>query len=99
MLLKTIDRILKFSFALTKNIFELHTRKITSISQDAFLFSGSVRSNLDPDNRHSDGDIKRAIEQVDLEEKVAYLGGLDGKIAEMGNNLSAGQKQLFCLAR
>jgi len=74
-------------------------RKITSISQDPFLFSGTVRSNLDPDGRHSELDIKRAIEQVELEEKVAVLGGLDGQIAERGQNLSAGQKQLFCLAR
>ena len=74
-------------------------RKITSISQDPFLFSGTVRGNLDPDEKHDDTAISRAIEQVDLEEKVAFLGGLDGTITERGANLSAGQKQLFCLAR
>ena len=74
-------------------------RKVTTISQDAFLFSGSVRSNIDPAEKYSDNEIRRVIEQVDLEEKVAFLGGLDGKITEKGGNLSAGQKQLFCLAR
>ena len=74
-------------------------RKVTTISQDAFLFAGSVRSNLDPAEKFSDNEIQRVIEQVDLDEKVAFLGGLGGQISEKGGNLSAGQKQLFCLAR
>ena len=30
---------------------------------------------------------------------LSILGGLDGIISEKGQNLSAGQKQLMCLAR
>jgi ABC-type multidrug transport system fused ATPase/permease subunit len=72
---------------------------VTSISQDAFLFSGSVRFNLNPEDIHTDVQIYSALQKVDLEEKVAQMGGLDGLITERGGNLSSGEKQLFCLAR
>lgn len=31
--------------------------------------------------------------------KLSFSGGLEGKVGEKGCNLSAGQKQLVCLAR
>ena len=34
------------------------------IPQDATLFSGTIRENLDPFNKHSDDDIWRALDQV-----------------------------------
>jgi len=36
---------------------------------------------------------------VQLGGAVARLGGLDARMAEAGDNLSVGQRQLFCLAR
>ncbi len=34
-----------------------------------------------------------------MKRPVADMGGLDARMAEAGDNLSAGQRQLFCLAR
>ncbi len=36
---------------------------------------------------------------VQMRRPVADMGGLDARMAEAGDNLSAGQRQLFCLAR
>lgn len=39
------------------------------------------------------------LRAVQLAATVKRLGGLDARMAEAGNNLSVGQRQLFCLAR
>jgi ABC-type multidrug transport system fused ATPase/permease subunit len=39
------------------------------------------------------------LRAVQLAAAVRKLGGLDARMAEAGNNLSVGQRQLFCLAR
>ncbi|NWX07780.1 MRP1 protein, partial [Caloenas nicobarica] len=74
--------------------------KITVVPQDPVLFSGSLRMNLDPLNRHTDADIWTALELTQLKNFVAALPDqLEYKCTEQGENLSAGQKQLVCLAR
>lgn len=40
--------------------------RLTIIPQDAILFSGTLRINLDPFNKHSDDDIWRALEHAHL---------------------------------
>ncbi|KAL6756466.1 P-loop containing nucleoside triphosphate hydrolase protein [Haematococcus lacustris] len=74
-------------------------RQLAIIPQDPVLFSGSVRSNLDPWGRHPDEALWGALRAVQMQRAVQALGGLSGKIAEGGDSLSAGQRQLFCLAR
>lgn len=44
--------------------------RISVIPQTPFLFSGTVRQNLDPWNRHSDGEIWGALRSSGLEEVV-----------------------------
>jgi ABC-type transport system involved in cytochrome bd biosynthesis fused ATPase/permease subunit len=39
------------------------------------------------------------LRSAQLEAAVAKAGGLDATMAECGDNLSVGQRQLFCLAR
>jgi ABC-type multidrug transport system fused ATPase/permease subunit len=43
--------------------------------------------------------VLAALERVGLAEAVRTLGGLDGKVADGGENLSTGERQLVCLAR
>ena len=60
----------------------------------------TIRANVDPTIKMSDDDIWSALRQVQLEKFVTGLPGkLDSKLEKSGNNLSTGQKQLFCLAR
>ena len=78
---------------------ELRT-KLTIIPQDPVLFSGTLRINLDPFQHHSDEDIWNALKLAHLHEFVNSLeAGLQNEIAEGGENLSIGQRQLICLAR
>lgn len=44
--------------------------RLTIIPQDAVLFSGSLRMNLDPFDKHSDEDIWRSLEHAHLKEFV-----------------------------
>lgn len=74
-------------------------RHIGWVSQEPFLFSGTVRANLDPEGRLGDTALRNLLGDCGLDEVVARLGGLDGLLVERGRNLSAGERQLFCLAR
>ncbi|XP_014296340.1 probable multidrug resistance-associated protein lethal(2)03659 [Microplitis demolitor] len=68
--------------------------KISIIPQEPFLFSGTLRRNLDPFEQYPDSILWSALEDVELKEM-----GLEGHVNEGGTNLSVGQRQLVCLAR
>ncbi|OTB06833.1 hypothetical protein M426DRAFT_318543 [Hypoxylon sp. CI-4A] len=75
-------------------------RRLAIIPQDAALFEGTVRDNLDPGHVHDDTELWSVLDHARLKEHVASMeGGLEAKINEGGSNLSAGQRQLISLAR
>ncbi|KAL6871922.1 P-loop containing nucleoside triphosphate hydrolase protein [Trichoderma novae-zelandiae] len=75
-------------------------RRLAIIPQDAALFEGSVRDNLDPGHVHDDSELWSVLDHARLKDHVSSLeGGLEAKIHEGGSNLSQGQRQLVSLAR
>ncbi|EDO36474.1 predicted protein [Nematostella vectensis] len=73
---------------------------LTIIPQDPVLFSGTLRFNLDPFDAYSDEDLWEVLEVSHLKAFASGLPeGLLHPIAEGGENLSVGQRQLVCLAR
>ncbi|CAJ0961700.1 unnamed protein product [Ranitomeya imitator] len=74
--------------------------KLNIIPQDPVLFSGTVRMNLDPLEKHSDADLWEALDMCHLKNFVQSLPKkLYHEVSEGGENLSVGQRQLICLAR
>ncbi|CAN6354014.1 unnamed protein product [Urochloa humidicola] len=74
--------------------------KLSIIPQEPTLFRGSVRSNVDPLVLHTDEDIWEALDKCQLKKTICALPGLlESPVNDDGENWSAGQRQLFCLAR
>uniref|UniRef100_A0A8C5GM19 ATP-binding cassette, sub-family C (CFTR/MRP), member 10 n=1 Tax=Gouania willdenowi TaxID=441366 RepID=A0A8C5GM19_GOUWI len=73
--------------------------RLAVIPQDPFLFSGSVRENLDPCGRYPEPQLLDVVEQCHLSSVVSRIGGLDADVGERGKFFSSGQRQLLCLAR
>ena len=92
----------------TVGLKDLRTR-LAIIPQDPTLFRGTIRSNLDPFNEHSDLELWSALRQADLvdansssptdKDNPPSRIQLDGVVEEEGLNFSLGQRQLMALAR
>lgn len=73
---------------------------IAIIPQDPQLWEGTLRDNIDPGQAYSDDALWKSLEQARLKEYISSLpGGLDAMLTEGASNLSAGQRQLLCVAR
>ena len=88
---------------------------IAVIPQDPVLFSGTIRSNLDPFAEHHEEKLEEVLVRVGLlkkkhpgvssfdsiasTESFCHLNGLDDLCAEGGINFSVGQRQLLVIAR
>ncbi|CAJ2677615.1 unnamed protein product [Trifolium pratense] len=74
--------------------------KLGIIPQDPTLFLGTVRTNLDPLEQHTDQELWEVLSKCHLAEIVQQDPRLlDAPVAENGENWSVGQRQLVCLAR
>ena len=71
------------------------------VPQEAFLFAGSIRTNLRFGRSDiGDHEIQEAIDVVGLRDLVDRLPhGVDTLVHERGQTLSAGERQLLALAR
>ncbi|MEM9766159.1 MAG: ATP-binding cassette domain-containing protein, partial [Pseudomonadota bacterium] len=76
-------------------------RQIGVVSQDAFLFGGSLRENIAYGRLGaSEADVLAAAESARLGALIASLPqGLDTEVGERGVALSGGQKQRVTIAR
>ena len=80
---------------------------VAMIPQDPLLFSGTLKSNIDPFGKHSDEEIANSLKKAhiwdDIKEESSEEDPLRrklySKIDEEGSNYSLGQRQLICLAR
>ncbi len=74
---------------------------ISYISQNTFLFSGTIKENLLFGNSDAnDNDISRVCKMCELEEYINSLPlKFNTRIEENGKNLSGGQKQRIAIAR
>lgn len=78
---------------------ELRSR-LGIIPQNPVLFSGTIRGNIDIFDQFSDDQIWTALEKCGLKKAVEEMpGDLFAPVAEYGENLSAGMRQMLVLGR
>ena len=74
---------------------------VAMVLQKNFLFSGTIRSNMQWGNKEAtDEEIMKAIEIAQIPDVIKhYADGLDHVVEQGGANFSGGQKQRLCIAR
>ncbi|WWC65952.1 uncharacterized protein I303_108574 [Kwoniella dejecticola CBS 10117] len=76
---------------------------LSIIPQDAFLFSGTIRENIDPWNRFTDQELNETLRLISKYPKtsagIREKLKLDYMVVGNGINLSAGERQLVALIR
>ncbi len=80
---------------------ERYRRQLGIVLQEDFLFTGTVRENLDLGRAWVDDEsIARALESSTAGDVVARLSdGLGSQVAERGATLSTGERELLAFAR
>ncbi|KAJ7164480.1 hypothetical protein C8R46DRAFT_313109 [Mycena filopes] len=77
-----------------------HVRESMSIvTQDPFLWHGSVRENLDVTNERTDAEIWETLKLVEMFDAVSALEDKLDHLVVDEESFSKGQRQLLCLAR
>lgn len=73
--------------------------RVGYVTQDIYLFQGSLRENLTSGRTVEDDVIWCVLRLVDAEDFVRALGGLDAESTEAGRSLSGGQRRRLGIAR
>jgi ABC-type multidrug transport system fused ATPase/permease subunit len=74
--------------------------RVLLAEDDAQMFSGTIREQVDPESVHPDAEVLAAMEVADAVEILDLVdGGLAGTVTERGRSLSGGQRQRLALAR
>lgn len=76
-------------------------RQIALVSQDVFLFEGSIRENIAAGRENaSEEEIIAAAKAAQADEFIRSLpNGYDTQVGELGSQISGGQRQRISLAR
>lgn len=81
-------------------------RRLVLVAQDPVLFSGTIRSSLDPFDEYSDEEILRVLKQVQISgiisgDSLSLEDGsfLNSRVSAGGSNFSSGAAQLLSLSR
>jgi ATP-binding cassette subfamily C (CFTR/MRP) protein 1 len=74
---------------------------IAVIPQDPVLFSGTIKTNLDPFNQHSNDRLIDVLKSVGMYsgDTQSAVTTLEETVQQDGSNFSAGQRQLLVIAR
>jgi len=79
---------------------EARTEALALVFQESFLFSDTLRANVDLDGSATDEAIRTAMAMARIDDLEAEMvNGLDTVIGERGVTLSGGQRQRVALAR
>jgi ATP-binding cassette subfamily B protein len=79
---------------------ELLRNRIGLVPQQAYLFTGTVASNLRYGNPDAtDEELWEALDIAQAKDFVTDMGGLESAIAQGGTNVSGGQRQRLSIAR
>ncbi|KAJ2994938.1 Multidrug resistance-associated protein 1 [Globomyces sp. JEL0801] len=101
----TTGKILIDGVDLAKLNIQTVRERLAIIPQEAMVFPGTIRDNLDPAHKYKDEDLWESLELVGLKDLVMGLNEKTekgvSKLEERfpGERLSVGQKQQFCLCR
>ncbi|KAL4505153.1 hypothetical protein ABPG72_016220 [Tetrahymena utriculariae] len=72
---------------------------VSVVSQEPYIFEGTLRLNLDPYNQYQDKQINDVFQQCKFISFSSFQKGLNTEISQLGDNLSEGEKQLISIAR
>ncbi|WVQ66384.1 uncharacterized protein L199_004564 [Kwoniella botswanensis] len=78
-------------------------RGLSIIPQDPFLFSGTIRENIDPQGVYTDAELNDSLNLIERDSRVSTSlkekMRLDYMVVNQGTNFSAGERQLIALIR